>query len=275
MRLVVALTDAGKRLGERLCAAMEETELCFKPQPFKDKVQQAFCAGDALIMICATGIVMRSLAPVIGNKRDDPPVIVLDEAGKFVIPLLSGHEGGANKLASTIAGLIDAQLVMTTANPYLQPVYTAGMGCERGCAQAELGELLRQCLDRAGIRPEVLTSVNSIDVKADEAGLIGLCTELQKPFQVFPADELIGQPSDIHTWEARISELEAQVARLSAAGSGAQTGAGTAEQQAIASLQPPPEAGGALSQDFKHERVFPTSSNVTYFDPAARVSRCP
>lgn len=187
---VVALTEAGKRLGERLCASLQEAELCFKPDSFAQIVQQAFRDGEQLVMICATGIVVRTLAPVIANKHDDPPVIVLDEAGTFVIPLLSGHEGGANELAAQIADLLGAQLVVTTANPYLQPVYTAGMGCERGCAQAELGELLRQCLDQAGIRSEVLTSVSSIDVKADEAGLIDLCTKLQKPFQVFPADEL-------------------------------------------------------------------------------------
>jgi cobalt-precorrin 5A hydrolase len=128
---VVALTEAGRRLGERLCALLPTAELDFKPEPFAQTVQQAFRNGERLVMICATGIVLRTLAPVIANKHDDPPVIVLDEAGAFSIPLLSGHEGGANELAAQIADLLGAQLVMTTANPYLQPVYTAGMGCER------------------------------------------------------------------------------------------------------------------------------------------------
>ena len=187
---VVALTEAGRRLGERLCALLPAAELYFKPEPFAQTVQQAFRDGEPLVMICATGIVLRTLAPVIDNKHDDPPVIVLDEAGAFSIPLLSGHEGGANELAAQIADLLGAQLVMTTTNPYLQPVYTAGMGCERACEQDEMNGLLQQCLERAGITGERLASVNSIDIKADEAGLISLCTELEKPFQVFPADEL-------------------------------------------------------------------------------------
>ena len=187
---VVALTEAGRRLGGRLCALLPTAELDFKPDPFTQTVQQAFRDGEQLVMICATGIVVRTLAPVIANKRDDPPVVVLDEAGAFSIPLLSGHEGGANELAEQIAALLGAQLVMTTANPYLQPVYTAGMGCERACDQAEMNELLQQCLDRAGIAGERLASVNSIDIKVDETGLIDLCAGLHKPFQVFPADQL-------------------------------------------------------------------------------------
>ena len=187
---VIALTDAGKRLGDRLCLQLPGSELWFKPEPFKDRVQQAFRDGNPLVMICATGIVMRTLTPVIDNKHEDPPVIVMDEAGKFVIPLLSGHEGGANELASRISTLIDAQLVMTTANPYLRPVYTVGMGCERGCCEIELKELLQQCLEQAGIAIEQLSSINSIDIKQDEVGLKALCTDLDISFQVFNAGQL-------------------------------------------------------------------------------------
>jgi cobalt-precorrin 5A hydrolase len=187
---VVALTEAGRHLGDRLCRQLPGSVLWFKPEPFKDKVQQAFRDGNPLVMICATGIVMRTLTPVINNKHDDPPVVVMDEAGKFVIPLLSGHEGGANELASEISILIDAQLVMTTANPYLRPVYTVGMGCERDCSETELKELLLQCLEQADITLEQLSSINSIDIKQDEVGLGALCTSLEIPFQVFNAGQL-------------------------------------------------------------------------------------
>ena len=78
---VVALTEAGRRLGERLCTSLPAAELYFKPEPFAQTVQQAFRDGEQLVMICATGIVVRTLAPVIANKHDDPPVVVLDEAG--------------------------------------------------------------------------------------------------------------------------------------------------------------------------------------------------
>lgn len=190
MNRVIALTTAGQRLGERLCAVLDDAELWYKPEPFTQKVQQAFGAGDSLIMICATGIVLRTLAPVLENKHKDPPVLVLDEAGRFVIPLLSGHEGGANELAARIAELIGAELVMTTARAYLRPLYAAGMGCERGCGEPELAELLQQCLDQAGIELEQLASLNSIDVKADEAGLIGLGDAVNLPLQTHAADTL-------------------------------------------------------------------------------------
>jgi cobalt-precorrin 5A hydrolase len=153
-------------------------------------VQQAFQAGDALIMICATGIVLRAIAPVLVSKHRDPPVLVLDEAGRFVVPLLSGHEGGANELARQLAALLDAQLVITTANPYLQPVYCVGMGCERGCELSELQALLETCLARAGLGLAQISSINSIDIKADEAGLIALAETLDRPFHVFDRQQL-------------------------------------------------------------------------------------
>lgn len=190
MKRVVALTEAGKRLGERLAAALDDAELWYRPQPFVERVQQAFQAGDPLIMICATGIVLRAIAPVLISKQQDPPVVVLDEAGRFVVPLLSGHEGGANELARQLAELIGAQLVLTTANPYLQPVYCVGMGCERGCEASELHELLEACLASAGLGLVQIDSVNSIDLKADESGLIALCETLDKPFRVFDRQQL-------------------------------------------------------------------------------------
>jgi len=190
VKRVVALTEAGKRLGERLAAALDDAELWYKPEPFAASVQQAFQAGDALIMICATGIVVRAIAPVLISKRQDPPVVVLDEAGRFVVPLLSGHEGGANELARQLAELIDAQLVITTANPYLQPVYCVGMGCERGCETTELHELLEASLASAGLGLVQVDSINSIDIKADERGLITLGETLDKPFRVFDLQQL-------------------------------------------------------------------------------------
>lgn len=187
---VVALTEAGRCLGERLCAGLPHAELWYKPQQFRERVQQAFRDGDGLVMICATGIVVRTLAPVIDNKHEDPPVVVMDETGEFVVPLLSGHEGGANELAAQIAERLDAQLVITTARSYLQPVYVAGMGCERDCAVDELADLLRQCLAQAGIGVNELASISSIDNKQDESGLQELCARIHKPFEVYSAGEL-------------------------------------------------------------------------------------
>ena len=190
MKRIVTLTEAGRQLGERIESALDDAELWHKPEPFAAQVQQAFQAGEALIMICATGIVLRTIAPVIASKHEDPPVVVLDEAGRFVVPLLSGHEGGANELGRQLAELLAAQLVITTANPYLQPLYCVGMGCERGCELAELRRLFDDCLEQAGIRYEQVVALASIDIKADETGLVELAKTIEKPLQVFDRQQL-------------------------------------------------------------------------------------
>ena len=75
----------------------------------------AFSENDALVFTGACGIAVRAAAPHIRDKTVDPAVIVVDETGKYAISLLSGHLGGANDLASEIAGLIGAEPVITTA----------------------------------------------------------------------------------------------------------------------------------------------------------------
>jgi len=209
---IVALTETGHRLAERLACLLElqlrkqlklqlenqeavpetfdQVQLMFKPKAFASEVQSAFQRGDTLVFICAMGIVFRTLAPVLHDKKTDPPVVVLDERGQFVIPVLSGHEGGANELARKLAQLLGAQLVLTTANAYLKPVYTVGMGCERHCPESELRKLLDQCLAQAKLSIEQIESVSSIDLKADEVGLIGLAKTLDKPFLTWQPDQL-------------------------------------------------------------------------------------
>lgn len=74
-----------------------------------------FRQDDALIYVGACGIATRAIAPYINHKTVDPAVIVVDELGKNVIPLLSGHIGGANKLSEIIAEKLGANASITTA----------------------------------------------------------------------------------------------------------------------------------------------------------------
>ncbi|MCD8198024.1 MAG: cobalt-precorrin 5A hydrolase [Lachnospiraceae bacterium] len=74
-----------------------------------------FRETDALIFIGATGIAVRSIAPYVRSKKTDPAVLVMDERGRHVISLLSGHIGGANALTLLAAEITGAEPVITTA----------------------------------------------------------------------------------------------------------------------------------------------------------------
>lgn len=82
----------------------------------------------AWVFIGAAGICIRSVAPYIRDKYSDPAVVCIDSTGKWVIPLLSGHVGGANSLAEKIAIAIGAEAVVTTRsdNTGLWPLDTLG-----------------------------------------------------------------------------------------------------------------------------------------------------
>ena len=85
------------------------------PQPSQPFYGELFQGMDALIFVGAAGIAVRSIAPHVRSKKTDPAVLCLDERGSWVIPLLSGHIGGANALARTLAEALGAQCVLTTA----------------------------------------------------------------------------------------------------------------------------------------------------------------
>lgn len=81
----------------------------------KDIVSENFLKYKYLIFIMATGIVTRIIAPYILRKDIDPAVISIDEGRNFVIPLLSGHLGGANNKSKEISDILNSIPVITTA----------------------------------------------------------------------------------------------------------------------------------------------------------------
>ena len=228
-----------------------------------DHARDLFAAGVPVVGVCAAGILIRAVAPILADKRAEPPVISVSDDGSVVVPLLGGHRG-ANRLARQIAAALGGIAAVTTAgdvalgvaldeppagwrldNPQaarevmaamlagggatvagdqapaaawlaglprgeaarltctMKPaapgraelVYrpqraTLGVGCARGCGAAELGELARQVLDRAGIAPGALAAVGTIDIKADEPAIVELARGYGVPLRLFTATEL-------------------------------------------------------------------------------------
>ncbi len=113
--IVFSFTRNGAKISLKLQKYLDScgfaTEI-FTTRRYRDL---AFPLCRLMVFIGATGIAIRSIAPYIRSKTKDPAVISIDEQGKFVIPLLSGHIGGANGLAMGIAAFLKAVPVITTA----------------------------------------------------------------------------------------------------------------------------------------------------------------
>ncbi|UOO37914.1 cobalt-precorrin 5A hydrolase [Oscillospiraceae bacterium CM] len=265
---MIVFTARGFDLGERLCAALEGAghhvllNRCANGA-LDHWTKSRFATDDALVFVGAAGIAVRAIAPYIKSKTSDPAVLVLDETGRFVIPILSGHIGGANDLARTIGALYGAIPVITTAtdcsgvfavdawasrkqmcilNPerikwisarllagekiafrslfpikgklpegfsedkknydiaitiktkgshaalrLVPPVLTLGVGCRRGVSAEDLDRAFDMILKKSSFYEEAVCQVCSIDLKAEEAGLLSFCRSRNLPFRTFSA----------------------------------------------------------------------------------------
>lgn len=248
----------------KFCAAGDEPLMC----KAAEWAAEGFREADALVFCCASGIAVRAISPSVKDKTTDPAVIVVDELGHYVIPLLSGHLGGANELALAISKALGATPVLTTATdlhglfavdvfasknhlaigsmalakeisatllaggsvgfkseipwrgdlpegltegeseigiyissdlsakPFSKTLhlvprrYAAGIGCRRGKPKEELEDFLLEQLNTHGISPEELRCIASIDLKADEPGLLSLCGQYRIPLQTYSAEQL-------------------------------------------------------------------------------------
>ncbi|MCD7884362.1 MAG: cobalamin biosynthesis protein [Lachnospiraceae bacterium] len=114
---IASFTVRGKSVADKLAAAFEEDyEIARYETGLRAWCGSLFASGaDGIIFVGACGIAVRSVAPFLKSKTTDPAVLVIDEAGHFVISLLSGHIGGANRLALRAAEVLGATPVITTA----------------------------------------------------------------------------------------------------------------------------------------------------------------
>ena len=117
---VISFTSKGKELADKVLFLISDGEFVRgdieADFSLDDFVKDSFRQGNVLIFVGAAGIAVRAIAPYIEDKTKDPAVIVIDEEGKNVIPLLSGHIGGGVREAKKISELLGANLVVTTAS---------------------------------------------------------------------------------------------------------------------------------------------------------------
>ena len=127
MIALLAFSRQGCRTARKIQADFTEEVQLYAPEklgqkdfaptasPLSDFVGPLFRQAGALIFVGSVGIAVRAIAPHVRDKRTDPAVLAVDELGHFVIPLLSGHIGGANALANRLAASLGATSVVTTA----------------------------------------------------------------------------------------------------------------------------------------------------------------
>lgn len=144
-----------------------------------------------LIFIMATGIVVRAIANFIKDKSTDPAVIVVDEKGKFVISLLSGHLGGANEYTKELATFLKAQAVITTGSD-INNLTAIDLWAKENNLAIENNELL----------PHVSTKlINSRKLKVYSEANLKLSTEFIEITDPEDADILITNKINVETFK--------------------------------------------------------------------------
>jgi cobalt-precorrin 5A hydrolase len=143
---VVAITRQGLELGERIAGALPGAALHApeklvgeKPGPFvpyrgktAEQLGRLFHECDGIVALFSIGALVRMIAPHLSDKARDPAVVALDAMGRFVIPVLSGHLGGANALAGRLAAALGATPVLTTASDVQLTIAIDLLGRELG-----------------------------------------------------------------------------------------------------------------------------------------------
>ncbi len=257
----LAFTDRGMATGAKIPGLASLTRC---PQGgLGEWTALAWQEADGLLFIGAAGIAVRAVAPFLKRKTQDRAVLVLDEGGRFIIPILSGHIGGANAMALEIGRHIGATPVITTATdgrglfavdvwavsqnlsianpgaiktvsakllagervgivsdfpisgdypPGVTPgepgdisvcikkeasglrlvprCITLGIGCRKGAAQAAIEDIYRE----AGFSDLAIQAVATIDLKADEPGLLAFCREHGFPLRTYSPRQLQSAP---------------------------------------------------------------------------------
>jgi len=116
---------------------------------------------------------------------------VLDEAARFAVSLLAGHEGGANRLAYRVANAVGAVPVVTTATEALKPL-VVGIGCRKGVPAERIEAAVCKALGERRISE--IREIATIDLKAQEPGLLDFCERHDLPLRVIATAAVAARP---------------------------------------------------------------------------------
>lgn len=196
---ILAVSAEGAALGVRLQVVLPEATL-WGPKAYvpamrtyagsmAEFVGTLWADHAAIIGIMASGILVRAIAPHVASKYTDPAVVAIDDAGRFAISLLSGHEGGANRLAEALAEYLGAIPVITTGSEAHRRL-VVGVGCRRGATVGQILTALDAALAAQGRSREEVYALATIDLKADEPGLREAAATLNVPLRIMPRSRI-------------------------------------------------------------------------------------
>ncbi|SMG63699.1 cobalamin (vitamin B12) biosynthesis CbiG protein [methanotrophic bacterial endosymbiont of Bathymodiolus sp.] len=133
-QLAEKLPDADILVAEKFRELLASTTqpAKFYNGPFREQIAGLFEQYDQIVFFVSLGAVVRLVAPFLKSKDEDPGIIVVDDAAQFVIPVLSGHVGGANACSEMLADLLGATVVLTTASDVGKTIPVDILGRELG-----------------------------------------------------------------------------------------------------------------------------------------------
>lgn len=177
---IITFTENGRQLAEKLIdkVPLLQGADTFHAHGNDDKdslhkfVRANFKRGGALIFVGAAGIAVRLIAPLVQDKMTDPAVLVIDEQGKYVIPVLSGHIGGANDIGGKIAAAAGAIPVITTAtdinDKFAVDIYAKENGLELP-SKADIVEISAKVLAGGKVRIRNRAEEDEVYITVDDA----------------------------------------------------------------------------------------------------------
>ena len=141
-----------KELGDCTIFSQKLLDGCTQVESYGDFVAASFAAYDRFLFIGAMGICVRCIAPCVSSKYADPAVVCMDSTGQFVVPVLSGHVGGANEWAKQISSIIGAQAVITTQSDcngvWALDLLASKFGWQTACTHEEMNRAIARFVNQ-------------------------------------------------------------------------------------------------------------------------------